>query len=290
MNQVKKAVIPIAGLGTRFLPLSKIVRKEFLPLVDRPIIQYLVQEALDSGIKEIIFVVRPGKKDIIEYFKRDKKLEKIINQKKRNHLLKEIEKLAEISKKISFSLVYQKEPLGDGHAILQAKRLVKKEPFAVFFGDDVIDAEIPGLLQLKKIFATSQRPILSLYEKPESEIGKYGVVDVEKIANSIFKVKNIVEKPEPSEAPSNLAIIGRYILTPDIFYYLEKIKPDERGEIILANALKEMIRDGKIVYGYKIKGKWLECGTKISWIKSNVYLSLNDPDYGEEIRDFIKNL
>ncbi len=290
MNQVKKAVIPIAGLGTRFLPLSKIVRKEFLPLVDKPIIQYLVQEALDSGIKEIIFVVKPGKKDIIEYFKRDKKLEKIINQKKRNHLLKEIENLAEISKKISFSIVYQKEPLGDGHAILQAKRLVKKEPFAVFFGDDVIDAEVPGLLQLKKIFTTSQRPILSLCEKAESEIRKYGVADVEKIANSIFKVKNIVEKPEPSEAPSNLAIIGRYVLTPDIFYYLEKIKPDERGEIILANALREMIGDGKIVYGYQIKGRWLECGTKVSWIKSNVYLSLKHPDYGEEIRNFIKNL
>lgn len=290
MNQIKKAVFPIAGLGTRFLPLSKIVRKELLPLVDKPMIQYLIEEALNSGIKEIILVVKPGRKDVIEYFKRDKKLEKIINQRKRNHLLEEIKKLEEIAKKISFKVVYQKEPLGDGHAVLQAKRLVKKEPFAVFFGDDIIDSDIPAALQLKKIFATSQRPILSLAKKPKDEISKYGVVAVEKIASSIFKVKDIIEKPELEKAPSDLAIIGRYIFTPDIFDYLEKIKPNDKGEIILADALREMVRDGKIVYGYQVKGKWLECGEKLSWIKSNVYLSLKHPDFGEEIKSFIKKI
>lgn len=290
MKEVEKAVFPIAGLGTRFLPLSKIIRKELLPVVDKPMIQYLIEEALNSGIKEIILVVKPGRKDVIEYFKRDKELEKIINQRKRNHLLEEIKKLEEIAKKISFKVVYQKDPLGDGHAVLQAKRLVKKEPFAVFFGDDLIDSEIPALLQMKKIFTTSQRPILSLYQKPKEEISKYGVVQVEKIANSIFKIKDIIEKPKVEEAPSDLAVIGRYIFTPDIFDYLEKIKPNERGEIILADALREMVRDGKIVYGYQIKGKWLECGEKLSWIKSNVYLSLKHPEFGEEIKSFIKKI
>jgi len=290
MKQIRKAVFPIAGLGTRFLPLSKVVRKEFLPLVDKPIIQYLVEEAFKSGIREIIFVVAPGEKKAVDYFKKDKKLEKILNQRKRNYLLKEIEQLEEIAQEVSFSTVYQKEPLGDGHAILQAKRLVKDEPFAVFFGDDVIDADIPCLLQLEKVFNTSQRPVLALARKEPKVIDRYGIVSVEKIANSIFKIKNIVEKPKAEEAPSDLAIIGRYILTPDIFSYLKKLSPNKRGEIILADALKSMVKDGKIVYGYEVKGTWLECGNKASWLKSNVYLSLKDPNFGAEIKPFLKKI
>lgn len=288
MEKIKKAVFPIAGLGTRFLPLSKVVGKEFFPLVDKPMIQYLIEEALNSGIEKIIFVLRPGKKEVVDYFRKDGKLEKKLKETQRNHLLKEIRKLQEISKKLSFSFVYQKEPRGDGHAILQAKKYVKDEPFAVFFGDDIIYSKTPCLLQLYNVFKTAQRETIALKRVAKQLIPQYGIVKVEKIANSFFKIKDIVEKPSLEKAPSDLAIVGRYILTPEIFPYLERLKPNKKKEIILANALKEMVRDGKIVYGYEIEGKWLECGDILRWLKSNIYLSLHHPEFAPEIKKFLK--
>lgn len=288
MEKIKKAVFPIAGLGTRFLPLSKIIGKEFFPLVDRPMIQYLIEEALNSGIEEVIFVLRPGRKEVIDYFKKDGKLEKKLEETNKNHLLKELRKLQEISKKISFSFVYQKEPRGDGHAILQAKNYVKEEPFAVFFGDDIIYSKIPCLLQLYNVFKTAQKETIALKKVTKEVISQYGIVKVEKIANSFYKIKDIIEKPPLEKAPSDLAIVGRYILTPEIFRYLEKLRPNKKKEIILANALKEMIKDGKIVYGYEIEGKWLECGDILRWLKSNIYLSLHHPELAPEIKKFLK--
>lgn len=289
MNQeVKKAIIPIAGLGTRFLPLSKVVPKEFMPLVDKPVIQYIVEEAMKSGIEEIIFVVSSKKTSVLEYFKENKNLERILKKRGRQELLKEIEHLKTISKKINFSIAIQKQPLGDGHAILQAASFAKKEPVAVMFGDDIVESKTPCIEQLIRLYKTSQRPILALYRVSQEKLSSYGVVSVDKIANRVFKIKKIVEKPSPEKAPSNLAIIGKYILTPEVFEYLNNAKPNKKGEIVLAETLQRMLDEGKNIYGYEIEGKWLECGTKIDWLKTHLYLSLKSEKYGQELKKFAK--
>ncbi len=287
---LKKAVIPIAGLGTRFLPLSRVVPKELFPLVDKPVIQYIVEEAKLSGIKEIIFVVRPKKKEILEYFQEDSKLEKLLKKRKRNHLLKELYPIKELVKGISFSVVSQKEPMGDGHAILQAKKIIKKNPFGVFFADDVVESKIPCLEQLINVFRTAQAPVIALKQVSEEKIPSYGIAGVEKISNRLYKIKKIVEKPEKELAPSNLAIVGRYVLTAEVFSWLDKESAPKHKEIILANALRKMIESGKTIYGYEINGRWLECGTKLSWLESNFYLSLKHPTFGERLKKIIKEI
>lgn len=289
-KEIKKAIFPLAGLGTRFLPLSKVVSKEFLPLVDKPMVHCLIEEALTAGIEKIIFVISPGQRKISEYFKKSPKLEKILKERKREDLLEELAKLQELSKKISFSFVVQKEPLGDGQAILLAKNMVNKEPAAIFFSDDIIDSKIPCLSQLKQAFKTSQAPILALKKVPPERLSFYGVVGVEKIANRIYKIKEIVEKPPEGTAPSNLAIVGRYIITPEVFDYLKKISSTKNKEIHLSQALAKMIKDGKIIYGYEIEGEWLECGNKLGWLKSHLYLSLKHPEFGPELKKYLKEI
>lgn len=287
-QEVKKAILPIAGLGTRFLPLSKIIPKEFLPLVDKPTIQYIIEEIVESGIEEAVFVVSSKKTAILEYFKEHKGLEKILKKRGREEIIKELDKLKEIGKKISFSITVQKQPLGDGHAILQAANFVKNEPVAILFGDDIVESEIPCIEQLIRIYKTSQKPVLALYRVPKEKLSSYGVVAVEKIANRVFKIKKIVEKPTPEKAPSNLAIIGKYVLTPEVFDYLKQAKPNKKGEIVLAEVLQKMLDEGKNIYGYEIEGKWLECGTKEEWLKTHFYLSLKDPRFGPELKKFLK--
>lgn len=284
---IKKAVIPVAGLATRFLPLSKIISKEFFPLVDKPTIHYIIEEAKASEIKDIIFVTRPKSREVLSYFEEDPKLEKFLRARKRDYLLKEINKVRELAKNISFSCVSQREPLGCGNAILQAKKLVKKEPFGVFFPDDVVDSKVPCFLQLANIFRTSQAPVIGLKKVSDEKIPSYGVVGVEKISSHLYKIKKIVEKPPKESAPSNLAIIGRYVLTPDIFTYLEKLTSNDKKEIILADALKKMIDSGKPVYGYEFDGRWLECGNKLSWLQSNFYLCLKNPEFGADLKKFL---
>jgi len=285
---VKKAILPIAGLGTRFLPLSKVLPKELWPLVDKPVIQYIVEEAKDSGVSEIIFVVSAEKRVVLNYFKRSAKLENILKERKKDHLLREIKNLSGLGQKISFSFVPQKKPLGDGHAILQAENKIDKEPCAVLFSDDVVYSETPCLLQLMKIFKTYQKPIIALCRLPKEKLPFYGIVAVERITNRLYKIKKIVEKPSQEKAPSNLAIVGRYILTPEVFNYLKKVKPSEKGEIILADAFEEMLKDDKIIYGYEFKGEWLECGNKFSWLESLFYLSLKHPEFGPKLKKYLK--
>ena len=288
---IKKAIIPAAGLGTRFLPLSKIVSKELLPLVDIPLIQYIVKEAKESGIEEIIFVLNQNNKKIVDYFKPSPKIEKIVREKKREDLLEDIRQLNEITENLAINFVIQKNPLGDGHAILQAAKLAGSEPVACMFIDDIIESNKPAIAQLIKIFRTSQKPVIGLFQKSETEISHYGVVGVEKIAHKIFKIKKIIEKPEPGEAPSNLAISGRYIITPEVFEYLKKAKPGKNKEIILAEVFNnQMLKDGKLIYGYEIEGKWLECGDKLRWLKSNLYLSLKNEKYGAELKKYLKEI
>jgi len=287
---VKKVVIPIAGLGTRFLPLSKVVPKELFPLAGKPAIQYIVEEAKASGVKEIIFVTRPQKKEILDYFKESPRLEKVLKAKKRKHLLKELEEIKNLVKDISFSTVFQKEPLGDGHAILQARKLVKKDPFGVFFSDDIVDSKIPCLSQLDKVFRTSQAPVIALKKVSDEKIPNYGVVKVEKISNRLYKIKKIVEKPDLGSAPSNLAIVGRYILTPEVLDHLKRSSAGSTGEIILADALRKVLDSGKIIYGYEIEGRWLECGTKSSWIESNLYLCFKNPEFRKRAVEILKEV
>lgn len=290
MNQeVKKTIFPIAGLGTRFLPLSKIVPKILWPVVDKPMFEYALREAKLSGIEEVIFVTNTKKHILFEYFKPSKFLEMTLKKRKREHLLKELENLKELLRGLKISSVIQKKPLGDGDAILQAVPKIGKEPSGVVFCDDIIESKKPCLWQLMKIFQTSQRPVLGLARIAQKEkLSSYGVVEVEKIANRVFKIKKIVEKPKPEEAPSNLAIVGRYILTPEVFEYLKKARPNPKGEIVLAEVLQKMLDDGKTIYGYEFEGKWLECGTKLEWLKTHLYLSLKEEKYARELKQFLK--
>lgn len=289
--EIKKAIIPIAGLATRFLPLSKTVQKELWPLVDLPLIQYVIEEAKNSGIQEIIFVLSPENKKVLDYLKPCPKIEKILRERKKQSILTEMKNLQDFLRDISFSHVLQKKPLGDGHAVLQAARLVEKENVACMFGDDIIDSDTPAVSQLAKVFKTCQKPVVALYRLPKEKISQYGVVAVEKIANRLFKIKKIIEKPSLEEAPSDLAIVGRYILTPEVFDYLKKAKPSKKGEIILAEVFNnQMLNDGKLIYGYELEGEWLECGDKLKWLKSNLYFSLKHPKFGPELKEYLKEI
>ncbi len=288
---ITKAIIPLAGLASRFLPLSKVLPKEFFPLADLPMIHYVVSEAKEAGIREIIFVLNPTRKKVLDYFKSSLKVEKILKERKKENILSELKKNEEFFKNISFSYVLQKNPLGDGQAVLQAAKSVKGEAVANIYVDDIFDSRTPAVLQLAKVFKTCQKPVIGLYRLPKEKISHYGSVAVEKIASRLYKIKKIVEKPALKEAPSDLAIVGRYILTPEVFDYLGKAKPGKKGEIYLAEVLNDqMLKEGKVIYGYELEGNWLECGDKLRWLKSNLYLSLKHPKYGSELRDYLKEI
>jgi len=289
-KEIKKIIIPVAGMGTRFLPMSKVLSKEFFPLVDKPIIQYIIEEVKKSGITEVVFVTSPGQKTILNYFQKSPELEKTLIKRKKDKILKELKDFEEMFEGITFSHVVQKNPLGDGHAILQAARHVGGEPVITMFGDDVFDSEEPVISQLVKIFKTCGAPVAALKQLPVEKLPAYGVVAVEKIANNLYKIKKIIEKPEPSEIPSNLALVGRYVLTPEVFQYLKKATPSKKGEIILAEVLDKMLSDGKTIYGCEIKGEWLECGDKLKWLKSFFYLALKDQRFKDELKQYLKTI
>ncbi len=286
-QEVTKAVLPIAGLGTRYLPVSKVVPKEILPVVDKPLVQYAVEEAKAAGITEIIFVVNSNRKLIEDYFKRSSKLEKTLEERKQEQLLKVLKYLENLTDGLTFSYISD-NPLGDGHALLQAKKLVGDEPFLVMYPDDIIDAITPCATQLLSVFKTAQKSILALYKLPEDRLSSYAVVGGELIARRFYKITKLIEKPAPGQAPSQLAHLGRKIITPDVFSYLKKAKPNAKGEVNVAEVLSKMVQDGIMMYGYEIEGKWLECGDKIGWLKSNLYFSLRHPDFGKDMVAFLK--
>lgn len=288
-EEVKKAILPVAGLGTRFLPLSKALAKEMWPVIDKPAIQFIVEEAKESGINNIIFVSNKKKKIILDYFKKQPaKLEKLLKNRNKKQAHEALKELEELTSGMSFASVLQDKPLGDGHAILQAAGKVGKEPVAVLFGDDIVDSRTPCLKQLLNIFKTCQRPVVALSRVSKDKLSSYGIVKVEKIASRVFKIKEIVEKPEPEKAPSDLAIVGKYILTPDVFEFLKNAKPNHGKEIILAEVFAQMLQEGKSIYGYEFEGKWLECGNKLAWLKSDLYLTLKDPRFGQELKNFAR--
>lgn len=287
-TEVKKAVIPVAGLGTRFLPLSKVLPKEFWPLADIPVIQYIVEEAADSGIKEIIFIDKPGKKIINDYFKKNLKSKKASISKYKSHFLKEVKRLENISKNISFSRVFQKNPFGAAHAVFQAEKAAGKKPCAVLWADDVVDSKIPCLLQLIKVFKKYQKPIIALCRVPKESFQFYGMAEVEIVAKRTYKIKRVFEKPPANKAPSNLAVVGKYILTPEVFNYLKKTPFNIRADVSLTETLSEMAEDGREIYGYEFDGKWLECGNKLAYLKSNLYFSLKHSQFGPQLKKYLK--
>ena len=289
MPEITKAVIPLAGMATRHLPLSKVVPKEFLPLGDKPLLQYILEEVKASGVKEVIFVVNANKKIVTDYFKKSPQLEKILEEKKgrQEDLVESLAEAERLARGITFSFVSDK-PLGDGHAVLQARKFVGEEPCFVIYPDDIIEARDPCLSQLAQVFRTAGKPVVGLFELPREKLSSYGVVVPEKIASRLYKIKGIVEKPTPETASSQLVITGRSIITPEVFDYLKKARPNKKGEISLTETFGQMVKDGKLIYGYQCEGRWWECGNKEDWLKSFVYFAANHPKFGKEVRKFIK--
>ncbi|KPJ57127.1 hypothetical protein AMJ49_02390 [Parcubacteria bacterium DG_74_2] len=285
--EIKIAIIPAAGLGTRFLPLSKVMPKELFPLATKPVLQYIVEEAVNSRIKEIVFVLSPQKKIVFDYFKKKIKSKRILFARYRSHFLEEIKFLEEMAKRVKFSFVFQKKPLGDGDALLLAEKLAKEENCLGLWADDVIESKIPCSLQMIRLFEDLKKPIVALKRIKGENLKFYGVVKARKIRNRVFKIEKIVEKPEPKKAPSNLAIVGRYIITKEVFDYLKKEKKNKK-EVLLSRVLNRMLEDNKEVFGYEFEGKWLECGNKMAYLKSNFYLSLKHKKFGKELKNFLK--
>jgi UTP--glucose-1-phosphate uridylyltransferase len=289
--KVRKAVFPAAGLGTRFLPATKAQPKEMLPLVDKPLIQYGVEEVIHSGIQNIIIVTGRGKVAIEDHFDVSFELEHLLETRGKRDLLQSVRSVSEL---IDISYVRQKEALGLGHAVHRAKELVGPEPFAVVLSDDVIDAEIPCMRQLLDIYEYFGAPVVALMEVPKENISAYGVVDAEPIAHNgskdrLYRIRNMVEKPKPQDAPSNLAIIGRYVLTPEIFASIEAITPGSGGEIQLTDGLKHLQRN-RPVYGLKFDGKRYDAGDKLGFLKATVEFALKRFDLGEAFREYLKTL
>src|SRR5689334_408997 len=283
---VRKAVFPAAGLGTRFLPATKAQPKEMLPLVDKPIIQYGVEEVVDSGIDNIILVTGRGKNAIEDHFDVSVELETFLESRGKHDLLAEVRK---ISSMINVAYVRQGEPLGLGHAVLVARELVGDEPFAVILGDDVIDAEPPATKQLIDVFERVGGPVLAVERVPRDEISSYGVIAFDanaRLGDGIYQVHDLVEKPPKEEAPSDLAIIGRYILTPDIFPCLAKTKSDRTGEIQLTNGLRELLKQ-RPIYACEVKGVRHDTGNKLGFLKAVVYFALRRPDLAGKFSEYL---
>jgi len=287
MTTIRKAVFPAAGLGTRFLPATKAQPKEMLVLVDKPIIQYGVEEAVAAGIENIILVTGRGKNAIEDHFDVSVELETFLEARGKTDQLAEIRKVSNL---INFAYVRQGEPLGLGHAVLVTKDLVGNEPFAVVLGDDVIDADPPALAQMADVFARVDGPVLAVERVPESDVSAYGVVDIaESLGDGVYRIKDLVEKPRREEAPSNLAIIGRYILTPDIFGALQATVVDRTGEIQLTNGLRRLLQD-RPIYGYEVKGVRHDTGNKLGFLKAVVYFALRRPDLAGPFREYLRSL
>jgi UTP--glucose-1-phosphate uridylyltransferase len=283
---VRKAVFPAAGLGTRFLPATKAQPKEMLPLVDKPTIQYVVEEAVASGLDEIILVTGRNKRAIEDHFDAAFELEYYLQDRGK---LDELAQIKTISEMASVSYVRQKEPLGLGHAILCARPLVGDEPFGVFLGDDIIVSRVPCMLQLLDVFQRQDGPVLAVMRVPKEEIGRYGVIVPRGLGGNVFEVLDLVEKPDPQDAPSDLAIMGRYVLTPDLFPILAETPPDSRGEIQLTNGLRTL-RGRRPIYAVEFEGRRHDTGEKLGFLKATVEFALARPDLADAFRAYLKGL
>ena len=286
MAKIRVAVFPAAGLGTRFLPATKAQPKEMLPLVDRPLIQYVVEEARDAGIERIVIVTGRGKNAIEDHFDTSFELEQMLAEKGKEALLDEVRKISEL---IPLSYVRQKQALGLGHAVLQARDLVGGEPFAVLLGDDIVDADVPCIGQMMRLYERRGNPVIALQEVPRAETRQYGIVAGEPVEDRVVKITDMVEKPSPDKAPSNLAIIGRYLLPPEIFQILDETRSDVGGEIQLTSALKTLL-SRRPIDGYLFEGKRYDAGDKLGFLKATVEFALKREDLGGAFREYLKGL
>ncbi len=288
MQKIKKAILPVAGFGTRFLPATKAQPKEMLPIVDKPIIQYLVEEAVESGIEEIIFVTGRGKRVIEDHFDYSFELEYNLVEKKKRDLLEEIYKIPKLAK---FTYVRQPKPLGDGHALLCARHLVGNEPVAVLFGDDLVYGNPTCLKQLMNTYDKYGDSVVALTPVSPEEVSRFGVVSSVKLEDRVHQIKDIVEKPAREKAPSNLIIVGKYIITPDVFEELGKMKkPEGNGdEIRLADALKNILKR-KPVYGNEFIGKRYDCGSKLGFLEATVDYALRHKEVKDGFKAFLERI
>jgi UTP--glucose-1-phosphate uridylyltransferase len=282
MAEITKALLPAAGLGTRFLPATKASPKEMLPIVDKPMIQYAVEEAAACGINEFIVITGRHKRTLEDHFDTVYELEENLKQKGKKKLLEEINRLSHLN----FAYIRQGRPLGLGHAILRAQPFVKDEPFVVLLSDDIIDPDENLLNNMIKLYKELDCPIVALEEVPKEEVHRYGVIAGEMEEDGIYRITDLVEKPSLEEAPSNLAIIGRYILTPDIFRVLEKMRPGKGGEYQLTDALKGLLRK-RTIYGYVFRGKRYDAGDKFGFLQATVELALKSSPVADKFRKYL---
>lgn len=282
--QVKKAVFPVAGLGTRFLPATKASPKEMLSLIDKPLVQYVVEEAVASGIEQILFVTGRGKRALEDHFDIAFELEALLYDKGKEAELSQVREIAEM---VDIFYVRQKRALGLGHAILCAKDFIGNEPFAVLLGDDIIDSHRPGLGQLLDVYRKYRGCVLALEQVPLENISSYGCVKATHISEQVYEVTDLVEKPKPEDAPSDLAIIGRYVLTPEIFPILEKQEPGKGGEIQLTDAIRTLAA-GQAIYGCRFAGIRHDCGDKLGFLKATVDMALKREEFNAEFTKYLR--
>jgi UTP--glucose-1-phosphate uridylyltransferase len=285
-RKIRKAVFPAAGLGTRFLPATKASPKEMLPLVDKPLIQYVVEEAVASGIESVIIVTGRGKSAIEDHFDISFELEQLLRERGKEEELKQTHAISEMAR---ISYVRQREALGLGHAILQARDLVGDEPFAVMLSDDIVDAETPALRQMLDVYEKYDAPVLGTMQVKGEAISRFGVIDAEEVGEGVYKIKDMVEKPPFAEAPSDLAIIGRYILTPDIFDEIESTRPGAGGEIQITDAMRALLKK-RPFYAVSFQGTRHDAGDKLGFLIATVEFALKRPDLAPEFKEYLRSL
>ncbi|MCC3356922.1 UTP--glucose-1-phosphate uridylyltransferase GalU [Bacillus sp. REN16] len=285
--KVRKAIIPAAGLGTRFLPATKAQPKEMLPIVDKPTIQYIVEEAIESGIEDIIIVTGRGKRSIEDHFDKAYELEDTLAKKEKYDLLEQVQSVANFA---NIHYIRQKEPKGLGHAIYCASRFIGNEPFAVLLGDDIVQSETPTLKQLIDIYDSFQSPVIGVQPVEESDVSKYGIIQIKhQLSNKLFELSSLVEKPAVNEAPSNYAIMGRYVLTPEIFNILENQKPGKGEEIQLTDAINRL-NDLEKVLALHFDGKRYDIGDKLSFIQATIEIALSRQEFSDELKEYLIKL
>ncbi len=284
--RVRKAVIPVAGLGVRFLPATKAQPKEMLPIVDKPTIQYIVEEAVASGIEDILLVTGRQKKPVEDHFDRSPELEIHLKNKGKYDLLDMVTQIGEM---VEVHCVRQKDPKGLGHAVLCARKFVGNEPFAVLLGDDLIKSDVPCLRQLVGIFEETGGSVVAVQEVPAMDVSKYGILKADAVSDGLFKIKDLVEKPAPQDAPSRVAVMGRYIITPRVFNILENTGPGAGGEIQLTDALKVLCRQEEM-YGFAFSGKRYDVGDKLGYLMANVEYALDRPDLSGKFTEYLISL
>ena len=284
--KVHKAIIPAAGLGTRFLPATKAQPKEMLPIVDKPTIQFIVEEAVASGIEDIIIVTGRNKRAIEDHFDKSYELEEVLEKTNKEELLALVR---DISNLVNIHYIRQKEPKGLGHAIYCAKAFIGNEPFAVLLGDDIVKSDVPCLKQLIDIYDKYKTTVLGVQRVPQEDVSKYGIVAGRQVDDRVFKVTDMIEKPEIDEAPSNIAILGRYIISPSIFSYLENVSPGKNGEIQLTDALKDMMHH-ETMYAYDFIGRRYDVGNKMGFLQATVEFALDRDDLRDEFSSWLKQI